>query len=464
MDRTADRRRVSLRSLPRAAAIAALVACAGLSPLAAFAPRAALAQPGAGDGRGNSKAPAEAPPIFARATFEEAMTRAQTERKLLVVKFTADWCPPCKMMDRTTWRDESLVAWSRDQAVVVAVDVDREPRLSQAYAIEAMPTVVIFRDGAEFERRVGYIDGPTTLSWLKDAREGVRATDRLLERIAKGERLSIDEREQAVDALLAAGRFDAAGPIALDLWKTMHIEDPSKRGTRVSFFAAKLKSVAEKDAPTRAALVELRDEAEASLRQGPSWPMLTDWLTLNDVLGDHDATLAWIERNRATEQGRSTLHRMAAHVEPMLNEREHALGLSAITKDPQRHLAREFALMRRIVASLPPDPDPKVAADNLDAQRRVSMTALRSRLGLMHAGLILDNRSNEAFEYRTEAIARDDSAATRVAFVAAALKHGVPPDDVRVWGDALLTDAATKPDAADAAADIDAARATLGRM
>ena len=69
----------------------------------------------------------------------------------VLVDFTADWCGPCRMMTPVL---ESLAA-ERDDLRVVQVDVDADPATAARYGVLSMPTLVLFRDGAEVLRLVG---------------------------------------------------------------------------------------------------------------------------------------------------------------------------------------------------------------------------------------------------------------------------------------------------------------------
>ena len=39
--------------------------------------------------------------------------------------------------------------------------------MSEALKIEAMPTVIVFKDGQELRRNVGYLNAEQLLAWLK---------------------------------------------------------------------------------------------------------------------------------------------------------------------------------------------------------------------------------------------------------------------------------------------------------
>lgn len=126
------------------------------------------APPGAGAGAG-AKLSGNAPAFFARKTFDNAKAQAKAEGKLLIVDATASWCGPCKKMDKTTWIDEKVVAWMNDHGVAVQVDVDEQKPLAQALKITAMPTVILFKDGQELDRSIGYQTPQELLKWLNGA-------------------------------------------------------------------------------------------------------------------------------------------------------------------------------------------------------------------------------------------------------------------------------------------------------
>jgi thioredoxin 1 len=70
----------------------------------------------------------------------------------VLVEFTADWCPPCKMIAPV------LAQIARDEAdrlTILALDVDRNPETTRRYGVLGMPTLVLFVDGEVVSQTVG---------------------------------------------------------------------------------------------------------------------------------------------------------------------------------------------------------------------------------------------------------------------------------------------------------------------
>jgi len=70
----------------------------------------------------------------------------------VLVEFTADWCPPCKMiapvLDQIA-RDEG------DRLKIVSLDVDANPETTRRYGVLGMPTLVLFVGGEVVSQTVG---------------------------------------------------------------------------------------------------------------------------------------------------------------------------------------------------------------------------------------------------------------------------------------------------------------------
>ena len=72
----------------------------------------------------------------------------------VLVDFWAEWCGPCRALAPTI--DAVAESWA-DRAQVVKLDVDANPSTTERYAVRAIPTLILFKNGAEVERLLGAV-------------------------------------------------------------------------------------------------------------------------------------------------------------------------------------------------------------------------------------------------------------------------------------------------------------------
>ena len=73
--------------------------------------------------------------------------------KLAVVDFSAVWCGPCQMLAPVL---EELSDEMDGEADFFSADVDENRDLAYDYDIQSIPAIVIFSNGEEFTRTVGF--------------------------------------------------------------------------------------------------------------------------------------------------------------------------------------------------------------------------------------------------------------------------------------------------------------------
>ena len=78
--------------------------------------------------------------------------------KLVLVDFNAVWCGPCKMLKPIL---DKVAAKDKDKVIILPIDVDQNPALSDAMHIRSIPLVILYKNGKEVWRTLGLTDEKT---------------------------------------------------------------------------------------------------------------------------------------------------------------------------------------------------------------------------------------------------------------------------------------------------------------
>ncbi len=71
----------------------------------------------------------------------------------VLVDFYADWCGPCKMAEPVL---DELSNSYKDKVAIVKLNVDENPDTAGKYGVMSIPTTILFKNGAEIGRQVGF--------------------------------------------------------------------------------------------------------------------------------------------------------------------------------------------------------------------------------------------------------------------------------------------------------------------
>jgi thiol:disulfide interchange protein len=111
----------------------------------------------------------------------EAAGLARASGKPILYDFTAEWCGPCKVLDRQGWSDEKIAALVNESYVPARVvdrarEEGRNPawidELERRYRVSAFPTLVVAgADGREIAIAQGFGGKARLLEFLESSRK-----------------------------------------------------------------------------------------------------------------------------------------------------------------------------------------------------------------------------------------------------------------------------------------------------
>ena len=91
--------------------------------------------------------------------FDQTIGSAET----VLVDFWAPWCGPCKMLGPVFEEAEKEV---NGKAVLAKVNVDEQQDLAVRFGVTSIPTIIVFKNGQETSRSLGFIDKAKVLALI----------------------------------------------------------------------------------------------------------------------------------------------------------------------------------------------------------------------------------------------------------------------------------------------------------
>lgn len=111
---------------------------------------------------------------FENGTFDQALTKAKQEKKMLFIDCYTSWCGPCKMLSSKVFPQKKVGDYFNKEFVSLKVDMEKGEGidLKKRFGVKAFPTLLfIDSNGKEINRIVGAESDVD--KFLKSVREGL---------------------------------------------------------------------------------------------------------------------------------------------------------------------------------------------------------------------------------------------------------------------------------------------------
>jgi thiol-disulfide isomerase/thioredoxin len=400
---------------------------------------------------------------FVDLDYDAAAAKAKDAGKLLLIDFTATWCPPCKMMEKQTWPDEKVRAWVAEHAVAIQVDIDKQQDLAHSFGIKAVPTVVFLRAGTELDRHTGFRSATDLVAWgdgvlagKHEPRHDLVDTSGLLHSD------DVDKRYEAAREALSRRDYDVALQHYVWLWpNTRGI--PRYAAVRTSSMLIDMAALAKLYEPARVTFRHILDQAQVKVEEHDT-PAFLDWMEWFGLCRAFDAQVrivTWYEETR-DEQGHLVGGDPAALPQGLIlsdvfnvlveaGRPVDAVRLYADARTASKQQVLEFWKVRGFAVAYP---------DGLgDQMRERGDTKLRDDLATLYAAALADGQTEQAAAVAADLLGVFDDTDSRLALVKQAVAlSAARPVQLGTWLDEAAAQGADVADlrtllAAPAAAD-----------
>jgi thiol:disulfide interchange protein len=105
-----------------------------------------------------------------RTSYHDALEESAATGKPVLLNFTADWCPPCRVMKHDVWPDEQVRQTIITSFIPVMVDVDEAQNavVSRLYGVRAVPSILVVDAEGQVLRQGNFMSRNGMIEFLQE--------------------------------------------------------------------------------------------------------------------------------------------------------------------------------------------------------------------------------------------------------------------------------------------------------
>jgi thioredoxin-related protein len=115
-----------------------------------------------------SELPAEDAGVINWQDYDRGMELAKTSGKHVFLYFHADWCTYCTKLKKTTFQEQEVLNYLKQNFISISVDTDADKAKAGEWKVRGLPTLWFLKpDNSEISNIPGYLDKDQFLIVLK---------------------------------------------------------------------------------------------------------------------------------------------------------------------------------------------------------------------------------------------------------------------------------------------------------
>jgi thioredoxin-related protein len=192
---------------------------------------------------------------FLTGSFKDAVTKAVTEKKPVMIDFYTDWCRWCDTLDAKTYSDAKVSEFVTKNVVPYKIDAEKGEgiEIAKKYGVKAYPTILLIQsNGEEIDRLLGYMPPDKFLQTLGDYLKGINTISALKAELAKNPNNPSAQYQMATKYSTQGDLASASGYYK----KMLELDPKNEHAEEASFYVAMSEFRTSKDPAPLNAFVE----------------------------------------------------------------------------------------------------------------------------------------------------------------------------------------------------------------